>query len=1349
VTTPNDPTMSHSSLDAVIAAYMLAVEAGEVPNRQELLDEHPDHTEALQAFFIDLDRMDRVASPLRLADGLDATSEVEANGNAMLATIRYFGDYELLEEIAHGGMGVVFKARQVPLNRVVALKMILQGTFATEKHVGRFRAEAEAAANLDHPHIVPIYEVGEYEKQQYYAMKFVEGTSLAKLVRSDPRKEVEGLLPVIRAVHHAHQRGILHRDLKPSNVLVDGHGTCFVTDFGLAKRLADVDSSFTETGQVLGTPRYMAPEQADGQKDLTVAADVYSLGVILYERLTGQTPFTGENALTLLRRARELDPPRPSSIRPGLDRDLETVVLKCLEKEPARRYSSAEALADDLDRWFRGEPIEARPVGRLQRLWFWVRRNPALAAAEGMAAVGLVAAWIFLSAFALQSQARAKAERERRQIAEQARRDSDTARDRLEATAARSLVRALNSDGQRVLSESEAAAMWELAESSDEHLRMRFLDEATRDPLTARQLRVRSEPAMIAAVGLDLKLRDVASGILDHRLQELAIANRASRADVALAALEIEDRPQATALKIAGILSEAFLADQTRSSLLVLRKHLYYAAGRLEPNAVARILTGHLMHYPSDRWLSEDQGFESPGNFTAEGDLVLLESLERVADRINRTEATRIADIFSGALARQTNAPDREGLVAGLVCIASRLAPADRAQLCARTSRTLEMSFNPETKNTNWYLLAQSLVHLTTRMETPLAVKVLTAARDRQDQFLTRQILTEGLISLASRLTPTEATVLCDQVGQMLSADLEREKLENARVATAVSLAKLTAGMSPEAASRVRGPAAAVLAQYIVKNQMGYGILLQRHSKTLGLLHVTAQMKPGEVENVCGAVFNDLKTALDKADFDRERLSLTQELVCILLRLRPDQAAIELRLAVHSRTLGGPRGSAHLWNGLDEELGPADLSRAAQLIGTALDTEKDGNVRWCLAAGIAKVAVQLPSADATRICGVHLPDLATALAQKGDVSSSTLNPVISLAKGLQALSNTDPARVSQAARILAAALTSPETELSQRPDIADGLAAIAAHVQVRDGADIAHSLVAAMAHGGNASAIAGIAESQASLAESMTLADAVKTSEIVAGRLIDGDDDYFRLRMARVFPRLTRRLTADVGPNLLRRTARTIASAVGLTNERRDFLISSFKCLTSSMEPVDADRICKDVMASRLKLVGVDDKPIFELLSEVNPIVARNLALELSRQLFSDNKFEASSSSSLELDNLKTILADVRRTRPVPKADNRTNGFENALSKPLPCRLTPHELVELLKMPTCNGEARQLVLDHLGNRYGRRFFNHWEFVRYAHEQNLGLDFTTPPRRPDPKHSLERMLQILDDPADGK
>jgi serine/threonine protein kinase/Tfp pilus assembly protein PilF len=293
------------------------------------------------------------------------------------------GDYELLEEIGRGGQGVVFRARQKSLNRTVALKIIGLGQWASKAHVKRFRLEAEAAARLDHPCIVPIYEVGEREGSCYFSMKFVEGGQLDEAVRRTPmpiRQAAELMAKVARTVHYAHEHGILHRDIKPGNILLDAKGEPHLTDFGLA-RLAESESSVTHTLEVLGTPSYMAPEQAVGNNAaVSSVTDVYGLGAVFYQLLTGHPPFAGGATYETIKLLLDTEPRPPRLLNIKVDRDLSTICLKCLEKDPKRRYASALALAEDLEHWLKHEPIQARRTGIFARGKKWVRRNPAISA---------------------------------------------------------------------------------------------------------------------------------------------------------------------------------------------------------------------------------------------------------------------------------------------------------------------------------------------------------------------------------------------------------------------------------------------------------------------------------------------------------------------------------------------------------------------------------------------------------------------------------------------------------------------------------------------------------------------------------------------------------------------------------------------------------------------------------------------------------------------------------------------------------------------------------------------------------------------------------------------------------
>ncbi|HEX4592124.1 MAG TPA: serine/threonine-protein kinase [Gemmataceae bacterium] len=375
----------------LLDAYVAELHAGRRPDRDRWLAEHPH----LAAHLDCLEQLDRLAAP-----DPDSTQGLPpGSGPSLVGETLANGKYELLAELGRGGMGVVYKARQVDLERVVALKMVLAGSMASAEQLARFQAEAKVAAKVQHAHVIQVFETGQVNGLPFLVMQYIEGCSLADRLhggRLDPDTAVRIVVAVARAVADLHAHGIVHRDLKPSNILLDANGQPYVTDFGLAK-LVEGDSGLTQTGTFLGTPQYMAPEQAVRAREAGPAADVYSLGAILYECLTGRPPFREATPFETVLAVVEFDPPRPRQVNPKVPRVLEQVVLQCLEKDPARRFPSSAALADALAEYLRGELVTVRRPGPIIAVRRWMRRQPGFAAR--LIAFGIFAAIVVFNHF--------------------------------------------------------------------------------------------------------------------------------------------------------------------------------------------------------------------------------------------------------------------------------------------------------------------------------------------------------------------------------------------------------------------------------------------------------------------------------------------------------------------------------------------------------------------------------------------------------------------------------------------------------------------------------------------------------------------------------------------------------------------------------------------------------------------------------------------------------------------------------------------------------------------------------------------------------------------------------------
>jgi hypothetical protein len=702
--------------------------------------------------------------------------------------------YEILAILGRGGMGVVYRARDVKLNRVVALKMVLSGAHAGENELARFRNEAEAVARLQHANVVQVYEVGEHNGLPFLALELCPGGSLARKLGGTPMapREAAALVePLARAMHAAHQKGVVHRDLTPGNVLFGEDGTPKVTDFGLARKLdpaspgGDSGGGLTVTGAVLGTPSYMAPEQARGQKDVGPPADVYALGAVLYECLTGRPPFKAETTLETLHQVIDREPAPPRLLQPGVPRDLETVCLKGLHKEPQRRYASAQALADDLRRFLQGEPIQARPVGRLERAWKWARRRPAAAALLGVSAlavvalvgvIGTAAALLYGKNVALESankelgrlNADLTAERNRAttEAEERARREKEAreARELAENTLVDGLLRPIgHHGGQANFDPAEKQALEDLARLPDEGLRLRFVERGLASPETAYRLGLRGDEIAVAVAGGDAGRR--------QRLRDLALPR--------LLDAEADWRVRFAGARLGLALREGDPRFARAAAVALLE-------------AMARVKDNTAGDRPT-------------------------QSFSAVAQRLRPEEARDVA-LAVAALPLSATGPEfPPAMHFAFGALGPRLDAAGRRDAGRAVVRLIPTAPNPAS---GW--LARTVADLVPHMDaadaTALsaeAAAALLAAPPGQADPNDRARRVEGLRALAPRLPPEAAR----DAGREAVARLRAATDPAARVATAKVISDLALRMKPDQASAVCADAAAVLLGGIDKGE--------------------------------------------------------------------------------------------------------------------------------------------------------------------------------------------------------------------------------------------------------------------------------------------------------------------------------------------------------------------------------------------------------------------------------------------------------------------------------------------------------------------------------------------------
>jgi hypothetical protein len=1154
--------------------------------------------------------------------------------------------YEIIHELGRGGMGVVYQARQLKLNRPVALKMILAGSHAGAADLARFGTETEAIARLQHPNIVQVYEVGEHEGKPYFSMEFCGGGSLEKKINGTPLPagEAAGLVEALaRAMQAAHEQHVIHRDLKPANVLLAEDGAPKITDFGLAKKLDE--ASQTATGAVMGTPSYMAPEQAGGMSGaIGPPCDIYALGAILYECLTGRPPFKAATPLDTILQVISDEPVPPTQLQSKTPRDLETICLKCLQKEPHRRYESAAALADDLRQFREGRPIAARPVGRLERAVKWVRRNPVVAGMAALVALSLLVGTGVSLGFAVYAQR--KAELATKNEADAIARGKDlavvnetlarTAND-LETTLARSLLRPLGSrDWYDPITGPEWEAMWQLATNRRGRLGYRFVEEALASRVTIRQLRLRAALALPVAVGLDDERRAEVEALLVARMDDPGVGDD-FRLDLAWAAAEWGGLSRAAAARTARPLVRAMAGGKERNEARPLAHGLAAAATRMEARDAAA---------------------------------VLAEAMKRADDA------------------------DLKQLAPALAAVAARLGPGDAAQAARDLARVMADSTHPATLSS----LAQALAAVAARAEAADSADAAARAAARLGQVMkgtqdTEALdwLTDGLAAVAACLDAKDAARTADGLIRMMkdvpgfvsdrawardrSGNVGRSEA-NSATQTAVTLSALAPRLDARAAARAAGALA----------EMMPGARDPKHAAALsslaqGVAALAARMEPAEAAAATERSAAALVQAMKDARGDTIALAwLTDGLCSVAARLEPGGAArVALALAQAMKETQDSYVVYALGRGLPAvaaRLGRDDAGRVAATLLQGMKGATDENLLW-LAQDVAALTDRLEAPDAAAVSAQVAAALVPAL-KEGKQPSATPLLAESLAAAAAHMDRRSAAVVSAAvAGALLRRLRTPE-ESFYLPQLAEGLAAAAVRMDAGDAAAVSAAAARTLLEGMNdttdGSALHDLAEGLAAVVARMDAKDATTAATQALARLVkvmkSTNDAGAICGLARGVSALVPRVGAEDAAAVTALAALTLLRAVESTEHRQE-LDSLAEYLSSLLaaSPAAASRLRSATAAAALALPAGSGHPL-------------------------------------------TPLALL-----IPAAE------------PAPGCLSTQQLVELLKMPTCVATFRHVILDQLGNRYKRHFADVWEFARFAKEQDLALDFTTPPARP--------------------